>query len=153
MEQNEAATTAVGSGSFSATQQQQRAQTLLRALESKDPQAYIPLLAEDIAFYSPVEAEPMRGKQQVSRLLSVVFDLFDDFHYTGQADGKEHWHVLHFRAHVADTPLEGVDLVRFNGAGLVSEFTVLLRPLAALNLLHREIGARLGPPPTTDRNG
>ena len=141
---------AADSGSFSTTQQQ-RAQALRRALESKDQQAYTPLLAEDITFYSPVEAEPMRGKQGVSRLLSVVFDLFADFVYTGQADGADGdggWHVLHFRARVGETPLEGVDLVRFDEAGLVSEFTVLVRPLAALNLLHRQIGARLGPPPT-----
>ena len=130
----------------SATSSVARADALRKALESKDPDAYTALLAQDILFYSPVEAEPMRGKPVVSLLLGTVFSLFQDFRYTGQADG-EGWHVLHFTARVGDTTLEGVDLVRFDAVGLVSEFKVLLRPLAALEHLHREIGARLGPPP------
>lgn len=127
-----------------------RAEVLRQALEAKDQERYTALFAEEVLFYSPIEAEPMQGRQMVSLVLSTVVEMFEDFHYTAQYVGRadsEVQHVLHFTARVGDTMLEGVDLVRFDEAGQVSEFKVLLRPFAALELLHRQMGARLGPPP------
>src|ERR1700747_2938065 len=37
-----------------------------------------------------------------------------------------------FRARVGERELEGIDLLRFDADGLISDFTVMLRPLSGL---------------------
>ena len=57
--------------------------------------------------------------------------------------------ALVFQVTVAGYPseVEGVNVVRFDDEGRVRESTVFVRPLAALNVLAREMGRRMGPPP------
>ena len=39
--------------------------------------------------------------------------------------------------------VNGVDIIRWNNAGLITEFRVMLRPLKAINLIHEQMGAML----------
>jgi len=52
--------------------------------------------------------------------------------------------VLEFSARVGDKQLKGIDLVRFNEQGQITEFEVMVRPLSGLQALGTEMGARLG---------
>jgi hypothetical protein len=51
--------------------------------------------------------------------------------------------VLRFRTRVGDRELEGVDILTFDDAGLVREFTVLVRPYSAATALREAMAARL----------
>jgi hypothetical protein len=51
--------------------------------------------------------------------------------------------VLEFSAMVGDKKLKGIDLIRFDEAGLIVEFEVMVRPLSGLQALGAEMGARL----------
>ena len=117
---------------------------LREAIEAQDRQRYATLLAEDVRFFSPIEAESSVGREAASMVLSTVFEgVFEDFHYVNQLDGED-LHLLVFRARVGDIPLEGVDLLKLNSEGLVREFTVMIRPLEAIHAIGQEMARRMG---------
>ncbi|MGH2865523.1 MAG: nuclear transport factor 2 family protein [Solirubrobacteraceae bacterium] len=101
------------------------------AVERADIDAVSELLAPDIVFHSPVTFHPFIGRETVTRLLGIVAETFEDFRYTDelQADGA---HALIFRASVAGRELEGIDLLRLGGEGLICDFTVMIRPMSGL---------------------
>jgi len=73
-----------------------------------------------------------------------VFRVFEDFRYESEIGGPDAAdHALVFRARVGDKEVHGVDLVRMNGEGEVSELTVMIRPLSALNAVAQAMGAQL----------
>jgi ketosteroid isomerase-like protein len=47
---------------------------LREAIEAQDKQRYAALLAEDVRFFSPIEAEPSVGREAASMFLSTVFE-------------------------------------------------------------------------------
>jgi hypothetical protein len=101
------------------------------AIERRDLDAVAELLAPEIVFHSPVTFHPFTGRETVTRLLGEVAQVFEDFRYTDElaAAGA---HALVFHASVGEREIEGIDLLRFDGEGLIAEFTVLLRPLSGL---------------------
>lgn len=101
------------------------------AVERMDVEAISSQLAEDVVFHSPVTFHPFLGRKDVTRLLELVSQTFSDFRYTDEltVDGAE---ALVFRASVGNRELEGIDLLRFDEDGLISDFTVFIRPLSAL---------------------
>jgi hypothetical protein len=113
------------------------------AVEGADLQAVAELLAPDIVFHSPVTFLPFIGRETVTRLLSEVIQVFQDFRFTDelQMDGA---HALIFRAGVAgaDREIEGIDLLRIDAEGLIADFTVMLRPLSALVPFAQAMGER-----------
>jgi hypothetical protein len=42
--------------------------------------------------------------------------------------------------------VNGVDIIRWNEAGLIVDFKVMLRPLKAINLVHAKMAAMLQAP-------
>lgn len=111
------------------------------AVERMDIDAASELLAPDIVFHSPVTFHPFIGRETVTRLLAIVADTFEDFRYTDelQADGA---HALIFRASVAGKELEGIDLLRLDDAGLICDFTVMIRPMSGLMPFAQAMGEK-----------
>jgi hypothetical protein len=60
--------------------------------------------------------------------------VFEDFGYLHQLEDGDAA-TLFFSARVGDRELQGLDLLRFNGDGLVQELIVMVRPLSGLNAL------------------
>ena len=105
-------------------------QELADALASKDVTRYSQYFADDMRLYVPVYEEPLVDKQAALQILSVVFSIFENFHYPDVFTGRQ-THALVFRAEVNGIPLEGVDYLRTDEAGQVIEFSVTMRPLKA----------------------
>jgi hypothetical protein len=101
------------------------------AVEAHDVGAALELLAPDIVFHSPVTFHPYIGRDTVGRLLGIVAEVFEDFRYTDELPG-ETCHGLVFRASVGGRELEGIDMLRFDGAGRIADFTVMVRPVSGL---------------------
>lgn len=59
------------------------------------------------------------------------------------ADG--HSVVLEFSAQVNGKQLKGIDMIRFDEAGKIVEFEVMIRPLNALQALGEEMAQPLAP--------
>lgn len=103
------------------------------ALEGRDVDALMSLLAEDVLFRSPVVHRPYRGRDAVMPLLAAVGQVLEDFRYTremGEASGRDN--ALVFAARVGDRELEGCDFIHTDCDGRVDELYVMVRPLSGL---------------------
>ena len=113
------------------------------AVEARDPDAMAALMAPDVRFYSPVAFKPFAGREAVNELFWNLFEVFEDFRYTDELAG-EGTHALIFRAAVNGKELEGLDHLVLGEDGLVTEFTVMLRPLSALMAMGEAMAPRVG---------
>ena len=100
-------------------------------------------LARDVTFRSPAVHGSYEGRLATATVLRAVGRIFEDFRYVDVLDEGDRA-VLVFRARVGDRDLEGVDLLRFDDDGLISELTVMLRPLSALQAVVTAMQAELG---------
>ncbi|MFJ4437262.1 nuclear transport factor 2 family protein [Streptomyces sp. NPDC088923] len=113
------------------------------AVEARDLAAIEALLAEDVVFTSPVVHKPYQGRAITAAILRGVLRVFEDFRYVreiGAADGADH--ALVFATRVGDRELTGCDFLHVNEAGLIDEFTVMVRPLSGAQALAEAMGAQ-----------
>ncbi len=114
------------------------------AVEAGDLPAAIALLADDVVFRSPVVFKPYRGRDAVAPILLGVSQVFEDFRYVREIGGPSGQdHALLFEARVGDRALEGCDFLHSGGDGLITEFTVMVRPLSATLALAEAMKAQL----------
>jgi hypothetical protein len=103
---------------------------LRTALEARDLDAAVALMAPDIVFRSPIVHKPYRGPEAVRALLEGVMAIFEDFRYErviGAPDAADH--ALVFATRVGDRQIEGCDFLHENADGQIDEFVVMVRPL------------------------
>jgi hypothetical protein len=100
------------------------------------------VLAPDVVFRSPVVHKPYEGREATMTVLRAVAQVFEDFRYIAELEGDE-VHGLLFEAGVGDRELQGIDLLRFDVDGLVSELTVMIRPASGLMAVGEAMRARL----------
>lgn len=100
------------------------------AVLSRDEQAMAAVLHPDVSFSSPAVHKPYEGRAATMTVLRAVLQVFEDFAYTGRADG-DGLTVLRFRARVGDRSIEGVDILEHTD-GAVTALTVMIRPLSGL---------------------
>ena len=102
-----------------------------------------PLFAEDAVFRSPVLFKPYEGRDQVVKVLGAaerVLGAEGEFRYVHQLeDPDDRVAVLEFASMVEGREIEGVDILTFDDAGMITEFKVMLRPASALQL----VGAKM----------
>ena len=104
-----------------------------------------PLLAENIVFRSPFVQSPIPGHAAAMLVLTTVVQIFENFRYHRTFVGGPHDAALEFSANIGKWQLKGIDLIRFNAAGEMTEFEVMIRPIKALQALGDEMGNRIGP--------
>jgi len=51
--------------------------------------------------------------------------------------------MLEFETEIDGIHVNGVDIIRWNEAGQIVDFKVMLRPLKAINLIHQKMAAML----------
>lgn len=86
---------------------------------------------------------PYTGRPAVETLLRTVFTVFEDFRYTDELANDDGAHALIFAARVGDRELQGLDLIRSDAAGRITEFTVMVRPASGLQALAGRMAAAL----------
>jgi hypothetical protein len=74
-----------------------------------------------------------------------VVTIFENFRYHRTFIAGTHDAGLEFSANIGKWQLKGIDLIRFNPAGEMAEFEVMVRPIKALQALGEEMGNRIGP--------
>lgn len=103
------------------------------------------IVADEVVFRSPVAHTPYPGRAAIQLVLTTVNEVFEDFRYHRSFVGDDQASVvLEFSANVAGKALKGIDMIRFDAAGKIVEFEVMVRPLSALQALGEAMGARLG---------
>lgn len=115
-----------------------------RLVRTQDPLGLDSLLAEDAVFHSPVVHTPQRGKKLAFGYLSAAFKVFfsPSFRYVREIVGPSDA-MLEFETVVDGIVVNGVDLIKWNDAGQIVEFKVMLRPLKAINVIHQRMAAML----------
>ena len=91
------------------------------------------LFAEDVIFRSPIAHKPYQGRETVGVILRAVSRVFEDLTYVREIGGDSADHALVFTAKVGDLEINGCDFLHVREDGLIDEFTVMLRPLKAVN--------------------
>ncbi len=117
------------------------------------------LLHDDVVFYSPIVFTPQRGKAITMLYLQAAGqtlpgektstmsqagsdDVPKGFRYTKEIlDG--HHAVLEFETTVEGKYVNGIDMITCDDNGKITEFRVMIRPLQAINLVHKQMGEML----------
>jgi hypothetical protein len=114
-------------------------------MKSHDKTALWELLHPDAVFESPVVHTPQRGREITFKYLAGAEMVLGGpgFTYVGEwrsANGA----VLEFEKEIEGIRINGVDIITFSDDGsLITHFKVMVRPLKAMNLLHRLMGEQL----------
>jgi|GEM_PF-1698787 len=112
-----------------------------RIFAQNDPGLILPLIDDDIEFFSPAIFAPKRGKTVVFELLSLVFSVFEGYRVTDTwTKGNEV--MFEFEARVGKYTLQGIDRFRLNDEGRVVQMKVWIRPLTGLKELARTVMKR-----------
>ena len=114
------------------------------AVETRDADAVLAVLADDVVFRSPIVFKPYSGKGAAGAVLSAALRVFEDFVYEAElasADGRDH--ALMFRARVDQKEIQGCDFLHHDGQGRVDQLTVMVRPLSAALALRDRMAAEL----------
>ena len=111
-----------------------------RIVDGRDVQGLDALLADDAVFHSPVVHTPQVGKPITKKYLTAAFHVFfnDSFRYVRELQGDRDA-VLEFEVKLDGITVNGVDMIKWNDAGKITEFKVMLRPLKAVNLIHQKM--------------
>lgn len=113
-------------------------------IEASDPAGLEKLIAEGAVFESPIVHTPQVGKAITVKYLASALRLLNNgtFRYLGEwrAEGSA---VLEFACEVEGVAINGVDMIWWNPAEQIIRFKVMVRPLKAINLLHRAMGEML----------
>jgi hypothetical protein len=117
------------------------------------------LLDDDVVFYSPIVFTPQRGKAITKLYLQAAGqtlpgektsataqtesnDAPKGFRYTKEILDGYHA-VLEFETTVEGKYVNGIDMITCDDNGKIIEFRVLIRPLQAINLVHKQMGEML----------
>lgn len=119
-------------------------ETWHRLVRTADADGIDALLAEDAVFHSPIVHTPQAGKALVASYLRAAFAVLIDpsFRYVREiVDPSDA--VLEFEAEIDGVRVNGVDLIRWNEDGRITDFKVMVRPLKAIQLIHQRMAAAL----------
>jgi len=135
-----------------------------RYLKGELPGGLDTLLDDDVVFYSPIVYSPQRGKAVTTLYLQAAAQALPGdaaagadadrpgadaptgtptaFRYTKKVLAGD-TAVLEFETSIEGKYVNGVDIIRCNEAGRIVEFRVMIRPLQAVDLVHRQMGETL----------
>jgi hypothetical protein len=102
------------------------------------------IIAIDAVYHSPVEWHPYPGRELVCLLVRTAAGVFEDFKYQREFTNGENA-VLEFSARVGDIEMKAVHMLRFNGAGEISDIDLIARPAKGVMALGNGVGAKIGP--------
>ena len=114
-------------------------------VKTKDVSGLAAILAEDVVFESPVVHTPQRGREITFKYLAGAEKVLGGpgFTYVGEWL-SDNGAVLEFEKEIEGIRINGVDIITFSDDGtLIKHFKVMVRPLKAINLLHRLMGEQL----------
>ena len=102
------------------------------------------ILADDVVFHSPVVHTPQEGKQITFMYLSAAFDVLcnDSFKYVREVENSTE-SILEFETTFDGVLVNGIDMISWNQEGKIKNFKVMIRPLKAINLIHKKMGELL----------
>lgn len=111
--------------------------------KSANPAGLRSLLADDVVFSSPAVHEPQIGREITERYLAAAIRVLGPTWSYHRKWTNPHSAVLEFHARVDGLHVQGVDIIEWNESDRIVRFTVLVRPLRALEALVEHMGREL----------
>jgi hypothetical protein len=115
-----------------------------RYMQTHDAAALWEMLHPDAVFESPVVHTPQRGREITFKYLASAEKVLGGpgFTYVGEWR-NETGVILEFVNEIEGIRIDGIDMITFDADGKIVNFKVMVRPLKAINLLHRLMGEQL----------
>jgi hypothetical protein len=113
-------------------------------IRSHNADALWDLLHPDAVFESPVVHAPQCGRDITFKYLASAEKVLGGpgFIYVGEWK-NDTGVVLEFQTVIDGIMIDGVDIITFDAEDRITHFKVMVRPLKAVNLLHRLMGEQL----------
>jgi len=94
------------------------------------------LLADEVVFQSPAVHTPQVGKAVTKQYLAAALHVLNNgsFRYVGEWLGESSA-VLEFETVIEGLQVNGVDIIHWDGAGRITRFKVMVRPIKGLQAL------------------
>jgi hypothetical protein len=113
-------------------------------IKSHDHAALWELLHPDAVFESPVVHTPQRGRDITFKYLASADKVLGGPSFVYRGEWKsENGAVLEFETVIDGITINGVDIITFDHDDRITHFKVMVRPLKAMNMLHRLMGEEL----------
>mgnify|MGYP001036179891 CR=1 FL=1 len=115
-----------------------------RLVEEKDASGIENILADTVVFHSPVVHTPQKGKPITTLYLTAALHVLnnDSFEYIREVFSDNNA-VLEFQTVIDGIVINGVDMITCGADGKITDFKVMIRPLKAINLVHKIMGEML----------
>ncbi len=115
-----------------------------KLIEARDADGLDNILAENVVFHSPVVHTPQAGKPITTLYLTAALHVLNNntFKYLREVISGNHA-VLEFQTVIDGITINGVDMITWGEDGRITDFKVMLRPLKAVNLVHKMMGDML----------
>lgn len=115
-----------------------------KLVETRDAAGLNDILADNVVFHSPVVHTPQVGKPITTLYLTAALHVLnnDTFKYLREVIAGRNA-VLEFSTVIDGITINGVDMITWGADGKITDFKVMIRPLKAINLVHRMMGEML----------
>ncbi|PAT31821.1 hypothetical protein CLI92_03755 [Vandammella animalimorsus] len=116
-----------------------------QVLQSRDPTQLQALLHPDVVFLSPAVHTPQQGRALTMAYLLAAMQVLgqDSFQYLNTWRGAQSA-VLEFSVQLdGGLQVNGIDMIEWDDAGLITRFKVMVRPLKALEGVVQHMRAAL----------
>lgn len=115
-----------------------------KLVKERDAAGLDNILAENVVFHSPVVHTPQAGKPITTLYLTAALHVLnnDTFQYLREVISGNNA-VLEFLTVIDGISINGVDMITWGEDGRITEFKVMIRPLKAINLVHKMMGEML----------
>ncbi len=115
-----------------------------KLVKSRDAAGLDNLLADNVVFHSPVVHTPQEGKPITTLYLTAATHVLNNgtFKYLREVISGNNA-VLEFSTVIDGITINGVDMITWGADGRITDFKVMIRPLKAINLIHRMMGEML----------
>jgi ketosteroid isomerase-like protein len=109
-----------------------------KIIKTKDAAGLDNILADNVVFHSPIVHTPQEGKPITILYLTAALYVFnnDSFKYLKEVISGNNA-VLEFSTVIEGITVNGVDMITWGADGRITEFKVMVRPLKAINLIHK----------------
>jgi len=116
-------------------------------VKSRDRAVLWDALHPDAVFESPVVNTQQRGRDITFKYLSGAVTVLGtpSFAFVGEWR-SDTGAVVEFEGEIEGIKINGVDIITIGDDGRITNFKVMVRPLKAVNLLHRLMGEQLAQP-------
>ena len=99
--------------------------------QTRDLDAWVASLADDIVLHSPILTSPFVGREVARQLYGALLEALTDVVITERFSGPT-GEVFVWNARSAGRRVDGLDVVRLDPAGRVAEITVMMRPFPGI---------------------